>query len=87
LGGPQSQSGHGGKEKNSRPLPGFKPPVAPYENLARFQSKGREGGHEVSNDNGVRVANFVTSKKLIVKSTTLPHCTFINTFGMMVSNT
>jgi hypothetical protein len=25
LDGPQSQSGHGGEEKNSQPLPGFKP--------------------------------------------------------------
>jgi hypothetical protein len=29
---------------------------------------------EASNDNGVRVANFATSKNLIVKSTTFPHC-------------
>jgi hypothetical protein len=27
LGGPQSQSGHGGKEKNSQPLPGLEPPI------------------------------------------------------------
>jgi endonuclease/exonuclease/phosphatase family metal-dependent hydrolase len=30
--------------------------------------------HEVSNDNGVKVVNFATSKNLIVKSTTFPHC-------------
>jgi hypothetical protein len=35
---------------------------------------GNESLHEVSNDNGVRVANFATLKNLIVKSTT-----FINT--------
>jgi hypothetical protein len=29
--------------------------------------------HEASNDNGVRVVNFATSKNLIVKSTTVPH--------------
>jgi hypothetical protein len=29
--------------------------------------------HEASNDNGVRVVNFVTSKNLTVKSTTFPH--------------
>jgi hypothetical protein len=29
--------------------------------------------HEASNDNGVRVVNFATSKNLIVKSTTFPH--------------
>jgi hypothetical protein len=27
LGGPQSQSGRGGEEKNSQPLPGLKPPI------------------------------------------------------------
>jgi hypothetical protein len=33
-----------------------------------------ESLHEASNDNGVRVVNFATSKNLIVKSTTLRHC-------------
>jgi hypothetical protein len=28
--------------------------------------------HEISNDNGVRVVNFATSKNLIVKSTNVP---------------
>jgi hypothetical protein len=27
LGGPQSSSGCGGKEKNSQPLPGLEPPI------------------------------------------------------------
>jgi hypothetical protein len=27
LDGPQSQSGHGGEEKNSEPLPGLEPPI------------------------------------------------------------
>jgi exonuclease III len=35
---------------------------------------GNESLHEASNDNGVRVVNFATSKNLIVKSTTFPHC-------------
>jgi endonuclease/exonuclease/phosphatase family metal-dependent hydrolase len=30
---------------------------------------GKESLHEISNDNGVRVINFATSKNLIVKST------------------
>jgi hypothetical protein len=34
---------------------------------------GNESLHEVSNDNGVRVVNFATSKNLIVKSTKSPH--------------
>jgi exonuclease III len=32
-----------------------------------------ESLHEASNDNGVRVVNFATSKNLIVKRTTFPH--------------
>jgi hypothetical protein len=34
---------------------------------------GNESLHEISNDNGDRVVNFVTSKTLIVKSTMFPH--------------
>jgi hypothetical protein len=33
---------------------------------------GNESSHEISNDNGVRVVNFVTSKNLVVKSTVFP---------------
>jgi hypothetical protein len=35
---------------------------------------GNESSHEISNDNGVRLVNFVTSKNLTVKSTMFPHC-------------
>jgi hypothetical protein len=34
---------------------------------------GNESSHKISNDNGVRVANFATSKNLVVKITMLPH--------------
>jgi hypothetical protein len=34
---------------------------------------GNESSHEISNDNGVRVVNFDTSKNLVVKSTMFPH--------------
>jgi hypothetical protein len=34
---------------------------------------GNESLQEISNDNGVRVVNFVTSKNRIVKSTMFPH--------------
>jgi hypothetical protein len=34
---------------------------------------GNESLHEDSNDNGVRVVNFATSKNLVVKSTMFPH--------------
>jgi hypothetical protein len=34
---------------------------------------GNESLHKISNDNGVRVVNFVTSKNLIVKSTMFPY--------------
>jgi hypothetical protein len=35
---------------------------------------GNEGLHEISNDNGVRLVNFATSKNLRVKSTMFRHC-------------
>jgi hypothetical protein len=34
---------------------------------------GNESLHEISNDNGVRILNFATSKNLTVKSTMFPH--------------
>jgi hypothetical protein len=34
---------------------------------------GNESLHEISNDNGVRVVNFATSKNLVVKSTMFLH--------------
>jgi hypothetical protein len=34
---------------------------------------GNESSHEITNDNGVRVVNFATSKNLVVKSTMFPH--------------
>jgi hypothetical protein len=34
---------------------------------------GNESMHEISNDNGVRLVNFATSKNLRVKSTMFPH--------------
>jgi hypothetical protein len=34
---------------------------------------GNESLHETSNDNGVRVVNFTTSKNLVVKITMFPH--------------
>jgi hypothetical protein len=35
---------------------------------------GNERLYEISNENGVRLVNFATSKDLRVKSTTFPHC-------------
>jgi hypothetical protein len=34
---------------------------------------GNKSPQEISNDNGVRVVNFITSKNLVVKSTMFPH--------------
>jgi hypothetical protein len=34
---------------------------------------GNESLHEISNDNGVRLVNFATSKNLRVRSTMFPH--------------
>jgi hypothetical protein len=35
---------------------------------------GNESLHKISNDNGVRLVNFATSKGLKVKITMFPHC-------------
>ena len=37
------------------------------------QTIGQESLHQDSNDNGVRLVNFATSKNLVVKSTMFPH--------------
>ena len=34
---------------------------------------GNESLHQDSNDNGVRIVNFATSKNLVVKRTVFPH--------------
>jgi len=34
---------------------------------------GNESLHQNSNDNGVRIVNFATSKNLVVKRTKIPH--------------
>jgi len=34
---------------------------------------GQESLHQDSNGNGIRLVNFATSKKLVVKSTMFPH--------------
>jgi hypothetical protein len=34
---------------------------------------GSDSLHQDSNDNGVRVVNFATSKNLVIESTMLPH--------------
>ena len=45
---------------------------------------GNESLHQDSNDNGVRLVNFATSKNLVVKSTMFPHLTFISTPGPLL---
>jgi hypothetical protein len=35
---------------------------------------GMKNFHEISNDNGVRLVNYATSKNLRVKSTMFPYC-------------
>jgi len=37
---------------------------------------GKESLHQDSNDSGVRIINFATSKNLVVKNTMLPHRDF-----------
>jgi len=36
-------------------------------------TNGNESLHQDSNDNGVRIVNFTTSKNLVVKNTMFPH--------------
>ena len=43
-----------------------------------------ESLHQDSNDNGVRLVNFATSKNLVVKSTMFPNITFISTPGLLL---
>jgi hypothetical protein len=46
---------------------------------------GNESLHEATNDNGVRVVNFATSKNLIVKRVQYFHTmTFINTLELLL---
>jgi hypothetical protein len=40
-----------------------------FKQIAAYESL-----HEASNDNGVRVVSFATSKNQIFKSPTFPHC-------------
>jgi len=42
------------------------------ENISK-PTIGQESLHQDSNDNGVRLLNFATSKNLVVKSTMFPH--------------
>jgi hypothetical protein len=46
---------------------------------------GNESSHEISNDSGVRVVNFATSKNLVVKSTVFPIAASINTPGPLMT--
>jgi exonuclease III len=43
-----------------------------WENIFK-PTIGNDSLHDINNDNGVRVANFATSKNLAVKSTMFPH--------------
>jgi hypothetical protein len=45
---------------------------------------GNEILHEASNDNGVGIVNFSTSKNLIVKAQHFHTATFINTLGLLL---
>jgi hypothetical protein len=45
---------------------------------------GNESLHEASNDNGVRVVNFTTSKNLLLRSQHFHTATFINTLGLLL---
>ena len=53
------------------PLGDFTPKVG-RENIFK-PTIGNESLHQDSNDNGVRIVNFATSKNLVVKSAMFPH--------------
>jgi hypothetical protein len=44
---------------------------------------GNDSLHEISNDNGVRIANFSSSKSLIEKSIMFPHHNIQNLLGRL----
>jgi hypothetical protein len=48
---------------------------------------GNESLHAASNDNGVRVVNFATSKNLTVKSTMFPHRNIHNFYKIKQNGT
>jgi hypothetical protein len=48
---------------------------------------GNESLIDISNNNGVRFVNFVTSKNLTVKNTTFPHPSSINILGRLQMET
>jgi hypothetical protein len=48
---------------------------------------GNESLHEISNDNGVRIVNFATSKNLVVKVLCSLVAKFINTPGPLLRET
>jgi len=54
------------------------------ERIFSNQQLGNESLHQDSNDNGVRIVNFATSKNLVVKSTMFPTETFISTPGPLM---
>jgi len=48
-------------------------PMQKWEDNIFKPTIGKERLHQVSNDNGVRIVNFTTSKNLLVKSTMFQH--------------
>jgi hypothetical protein len=48
---------------------------------------GNESLHEVTNDSGIRVVNFATSKNLVIKSTMFLVAELMNTPGPLLRET
>jgi len=55
------------------------------ENIFKPTS-ANESLHHNSNDNGVRIINFTTSKSLVVKSTMFPHRNTHNILGLLLTD-
>jgi hypothetical protein len=60
------------------------------ENIFKLRI-GTENLHEIRNDNGIRVVNFVTSKNPTIKNTMFPHHNISSTnssvFSVFISHT
>jgi hypothetical protein len=67
LGKPQSQSGHGGEKKNSKPLPGLEPPI--------MQPVAQRYATEISR---LLIVECVSKKKMFRKSIPLIRVTSCN---------
>jgi len=63
VGGPQSQSGHGGEEKNSQLLPGLEPPI--LQKLQKKSSSFSASGFQSYDDHQMNCVHMVISTRVM----------------------